>query len=87
MIHPLKFVAAFQVINALPQDTQSIVTNEIYAFLDANLTDINKSRFIDVAQMLITANATPALWFSSCGGAILLILAFMTLIDRWPDSE
>jgi len=71
------------VINALPQDTQSLVANEIYAFLDANLTDVNKDRFIDVAQLTITVNATPALWFSSSGGAILVILAAMTFIDRW----
>lgn len=73
-------------INALPQDTQSLVANEIYAFLDANLTDVNKDRFIDVAQLTITVNATPALWFSSSGGAILVILAAMTFIDRWNRS-
>ena len=76
-----------QVINALPQDTQNLITDEIYAFLDTDITQLNKARFIDIAQMTITVNATPALWFSSAGGAILLILAIMTLIDRWPHSE
>ena len=76
-----------QVINALPQDTQSLVTNEIYAFVYANLTDVNKTRFLDVAQTAITINATPALWFSCAGGSILLILAVVTLVDKWGNSK
>ena len=63
------------------------MTNEIYAFIDANFTDVNKTRFLDVAQTAITINATPALWFSCAGGSILLILAVVTLIDKWGNSE
>ena len=79
-------VPYIQVINALPQDTQNLVTQEIYAFMNPYTIDVNKARFIDIAQMAITVNATPALWFSSAGGAVLLILSIMALMDRWPHS-
>ncbi|TCD69115.1 hypothetical protein EIP91_008757 [Steccherinum ochraceum] len=76
-----------QVINALPQDSANLIRNEILAFVDANFTDVNRARFIDVAEMTITAYATPALWFSSAGGAVLLLLGATTLIDRWGDMH
>ena len=63
------------------------MTNEIYAFVNANLTDVNKARFLDVAQTAITINATPALWFSCAGGSILLILAIVTLVDKWGKGK
>ncbi|TCD69104.1 hypothetical protein EIP91_008746 [Steccherinum ochraceum] len=71
------------IIHALSEDAQNILSNEISAFLSPNYTDVNRSRFIEVAEMAITVYATPALWFSSAGGAILVFLGVMALIDRW----
>ncbi|TCD65038.1 hypothetical protein EIP91_003317 [Steccherinum ochraceum] len=80
--------SGLQIINALPQDPQSIITNEILAYVTAGATALpntitTKDAFVRISEDVINLYATPALWFSASGGAILLILAGMALIDRW----
>ncbi|KAH8078062.1 hypothetical protein BXZ70DRAFT_690236 [Cristinia sonorae] len=75
-------------INAFQEeDLQSLVTNKINAFLSLPDTEMNKARFMDVVNTVITTNATPALWFLPFGGATLLFLGIMTLIDRWSSMK
>ncbi|TCD65639.1 hypothetical protein EIP91_002407 [Steccherinum ochraceum] len=71
--------------DALPTEQDSILTNEIDAFMDSDLSDVNKTQFIRIAQMVATSNATPALWFFSAGGAVLVMLAVLGLISHTDE--
>ncbi|KAH8088941.1 hypothetical protein BXZ70DRAFT_910051 [Cristinia sonorae] len=69
------------------EDPQSLVTNQIDDFLGAEWKDTNKTRFLDVTSTVVSTNATPALWFLPFGGAVLVFLGMMTLIDRWESCK
>lgn len=60
---------------------------QMNAFFDndaSNYTIVNNNTFNQIAQGVLTTNATPALWFYAAGGSTLLILSLMCLINRWP---
>ena len=59
-------------------------------FLDANasnLSVVSNSSFHDIAEMIITDNATPALWFYAAGGMVLITLALNDLVMRFPRGN
>lgn len=49
-----------------------------------NYTIVNNQTFNDLAGAVIVTNATPALWFYAAGGSVIVLLALMNLINRWP---
>ncbi|THU82856.1 hypothetical protein K435DRAFT_440026 [Dendrothele bispora CBS 962.96] len=68
-------------------------TGLLLAKLDAfynqnpNVTYVNNATFNDVVGLVISSNATPALWFFAAGGAVLVTLALMGLIRRIPGDR
>ncbi|KAH8115896.1 hypothetical protein DFH11DRAFT_1245003 [Phellopilus nigrolimitatus] len=75
--------------NALP-DSDSLLLAKIYAFYDndaSNYTEVNNGTYQDIIGEVLTTNATPALWFYAAGGSVLVSLALMCLLNRWPRDR
>lgn len=71
-------------------DDGSLLLAQINAFFSNpvnNTTIVNEQMFFQIAERIITSNARPALWFYAAGGAVLFVLALMSLISRWPRGE
>ncbi|KAL5484798.1 hypothetical protein ACEPAI_7440 [Sanghuangporus weigelae] len=78
-----------QNFNALPE-SGSLLGANMSLFLDSNSSDytvVNNATFNDLSGQVITTNATPALWFYAAGGSVLVTLALMNLINRWPRDK
>ena len=59
-----------------------------FAFGDAsNVSVVSNSSFHDIAEMIITENATPALWFYAAGGMILITLALNKMVTSLPQGN
>ena len=59
-----------------------------FAFGDAsNVSVVSNSSFHEIAEMIITENATPALWFYAAGGMILITLALNKLVTSLPRGN
>ena len=57
--------------------------NKMSVFFNAdasNFSVVSNSSFHDIAEMIITENATPALWFYAAGGMILITLALNKIL-------
>ncbi|KAL5524151.1 hypothetical protein ACEPAG_8324 [Sanghuangporus baumii] len=75
--------------NALPE-SGSVLGANISLFWDSNSSDytvVNNATFNDLVGQVITMNANPALWFYAAGGSVLVTLALMNLINRWPRDK
>ncbi|THU93357.1 hypothetical protein K435DRAFT_861588 [Dendrothele bispora CBS 962.96] len=58
-----------------------------YSSLPNNYTLVNNQTFNDIVESVITMNATPALWFYGSGGAFLVALGLLSLLDHWPARD
>ena len=79
-------MAPLQNFNAMP-DENSYLGVRMELFTSGNATDlasVNETEYFGIANEIITSNARPALWFYVSGGMILVTLALMCLINRWP---
>lgn len=75
-----------QNFNAMP-DENSLLAVRMELFTSSNATDydlVNQTEYLVIANEVITSNARPALWFYVAGGMVLVTLALMCLINRWP---
>ena len=53
----------------------------------SNFSVVSNSSFHEIAEMIITENATPALWFYAAGGMILITLALNKLVTSLPRGN
>ncbi|KAI5116979.1 hypothetical protein M0805_001590 [Coniferiporia weirii] len=71
-------------------NANSVLLTEMNAFFDndpQNYGLVNNVTFYNIAEGVLTTNATPALWFYAAGGSVLVLLGLMNLINRWPRGE
>ena len=64
--------------------------NKMSVFFNAdasNFSVVSNSSFHDIAEMIITENATPALWFYAAGGMILITLALNKIVTSLPQGN
>ncbi|TCD69517.1 hypothetical protein EIP91_007447 [Steccherinum ochraceum] len=74
--------------NAVPTDENSLLANEIRAFWNtSDNTDVTKPHFIEIAQLAISSNATPALWFFAAGGSVLVMLAILSILNHTDEMN
>ena len=64
--------------------------NKMSVFFNAdasNFSVVSNSSFHDIVEMIITENATPALWFYAAGGMILITLALNKIVTSLPQGN
>ena len=84
--HAIEFIVLLQNFNAMP-DSDSLLNAKLIVFLvnkPENYSLINNQTFQELVEEVVISNATPALWFYAAGGTVLITLALMGLLDRWP---
>ena len=52
-----------------------------------NFSVVSNNSFHDIVEMIITENATPALWFYAAGGMILITLALNKIVTSLPRGN